>query len=167
MRKKRNWYYHKTIEDLVGFLVSEGETVLEVGSGTGDLLNFVSPRRGLGIDISPKMVELAKRNYPACEWLVMDAEEMKLGERFDYIILSDVLGYFSDIEKVFHNLKNVSHERTRIVINYYNYGWEPFLRLAELLGLKFRQPLQHWLSEKDIENLLYLAGFEVIKRGKK
>src|SRR3989338_1049940 len=165
--KKRNWYYHKTIENLIGFLVPAGETVLEVGSGIGDLLMHINPKRGVGIDISPKMTELAKKKYPQYEWLLMDAEEMRLGERFDYIILSDVLGYFSDIEKVFHNLKNVSHERTRVVINYFNYGWEPVLRLAEILGLKFRQPLQHWLSEKDIENLLYLAGFEVIKRGKK
>ena len=165
--KKRNWYYHKTIENLIGFLVPAGETVLEIGSGIGDLFSAVNPKRGVGIEISPKMAELAQKKYPQYEWVQMDAEEMRLGERFDYIILSDVLGYFFDVEKVFHNLKSVSHEKTRIVINYYNYGWEPILRLAEILGLKFRQPLQHWLSEKDIENLLYLAGFEVIKRGKK
>lgn len=165
--KRRNWYYHKTIENLISFLVPAGETVLEIGSGIGDLLMYVNPKRGVGIDISPKMVESAQKKYPMLEWILMDAEEMRLGERFDYIILSDVLGYFSDVEKVFHNLKNVSYERTRVVINYFNYGWEPILRLAEILGLKFRQPLQHWLSERDIENLLYLAGFEVIKRGKK
>jgi hypothetical protein len=27
--------------------------------------------------------------------------------------------------------------------------------------------LQNWLSDLDIENLLYLTGFEVIKKGKK
>jgi len=165
--KKRNWYYHKTIEKLVGFLVPAGETVLEIGSGMGDLLMHVNPKRGVGIDISPKMVELAQKKYPQHEWVLMDAEEMRLGERFDYIILSDVLGYFFDVEKVFYNLKNISHDQTRVVITYFNYLWEPILRLAEVLGLKFRQPLQHWLSEKDIENLLYLAGFEIIKRGKK
>lgn len=165
--KKRNWYYHEIIENLIGFLVPRGENILEVGCGTGDLLAVQSPKRGLGIDISPKMIELAAKKYPSYDWLVADAEEMKLGERFDYIILSDVLGYFSDVERVFHNLKNVSHDRTRLVITYFNYGWEPILRLAEFLRLKYQQPLQHWLSEKDIENLLYLGGFEVIKRGKK
>lgn len=165
--KKRNWYYHKTIEDLMGFLIPDGENVLEIGSGIGDLLKSLSPKRGVGIDISSKMVEAARQKYPIYEWRVLDAEEMKLGERFDYIVLSDVLGYFFDVEKVFHNLKKISHENTRVVINYYNYAWEPVLRLAEMFGLKYRQPLQNWLSEKDIENLLYLAGFEVIKRGKK
>lgn len=165
--KKRNWYYHKTIENLARFLVPAGESVLEIGSGTGDLLSSLSASRALGIDISPAMVAMAKKNYPECEFLAMDAEKITLSEHFDYVLISDMLGYCSDVERVFHNLKKVSNEETRVVITYFNYAWEPILRLAESLGFKAKQPRQHWLSEKDIENLLYLAGFEVVKRGKK
>jgi glycosyltransferase involved in cell wall biosynthesis len=43
--------------------------------------------------------------------------------------------------------------------------WEPILKLAEKLGLKTRWPDQNWLSMDDIENLLYLCGFEVFRRG--
>ena len=39
------------------------ESVLEFGSGNGGLLAGLSPSRGLGIDISSGMVELAKKNY--------------------------------------------------------------------------------------------------------
>lgn len=165
--KKRNWYYHKTIESLVRFLVPAEGSVLEIGSGTGDLLASVGAKRAVGIDVSPKMVAEARKKYSVGDFKVMDAEYLELTERFDYIILSDVLGHLRDIELVFHNLKKVSHSRTRVVITYFNYLWEPVLLLAESLGLKARQPLQHWLSEKDIENLLGLAGFETVKRGKK
>ncbi|MSU54988.1 MAG: glycosyltransferase [Candidatus Taylorbacteria bacterium] len=165
--KKRNWYYHKVVENLVSFLVPPSGSVLEIGSGVGDLLSVLKANHSVGIDLSSKMVEVAKKKHPECEFRVMDAEEMEFSETFDYIVLSDLLGHLADVEKVFHNLKKVSHSKTRVIITYYNYAWEPILRLAETLGLKAKQPLQHWLSEKDIENLLYLAGFEVVKRDKK
>ncbi len=39
--------------------------------------------------------------------------------------------------------------------------------MAEFAGLKTSQPIQNWLSPADVENLLYLSGFEVIKKGNK
>jgi ubiquinone/menaquinone biosynthesis C-methylase UbiE len=165
--KKRNWYYHQAIKNLMSFLISPGGTVLEIGSGIGDLLSNLKAKRAVGIDISPKMVAEAKKKYPECEFKIMDAERIEFKEQFDYIILSDVLGNVTDIEQVFHNLKKISHSRTRVVITHFNYLWEPLLLIAESLGFKAKQPLQHWLSEKDIENLFYLAGFEAVKRGKK
>ena len=165
--KKKNWYYHKSIEDLVTFMVPGGERVLEIGSGTGDLLFATNPKRGVGIDINPSMIKIAGERYPSLEWRVMDAAEISLKERFDYVILSDVLGLFDDVEDVLQKLGSLSHSRTRVIVTYYNYLWEPLVRLAESFGLKSKQPLQHWLSEKDIANLLYLSGFEVVKQGKK
>lgn len=163
--KKQNRYYHKNIENLIRFLIPEQQQVLEVGSGTGDLLNAVKPDRGVGVDISPRMVEKAREKYPSLEWRVEDAEDLKIGERFDYVILSDLIGFVDDIERVFSNLSRIVHPKTKLIITYYNYIWEPILRLAELLHLKDRQPLQNWLSLKDIESILYLGGFEIIKSG--
>ncbi|TSC72579.1 MAG: type 12 methyltransferase [Parcubacteria group bacterium Gr01-1014_70] len=165
--KKKNWYYHQTVELLLQFFVPAGSTVLEIGAGTGGLLSSLRPARGVGVDISPRVVEKAKKQYPQHEWHVGDAENLMLGERFDYVVASDLIGYLDDIEVAFRSLSRVSNERTRVVITYYNYIWEPVLRLAEVLHLKAAQPLQNWLSSNDIEHMLYLAGFEIIKSGKK
>ena len=62
-------------------------------------------------------------------------------------------------------LHQVVTSRTRIVITYYNYLWEPALRIGNLLRLKLWTPLQNWLAMSDIENLLYLSGFEVVNKG--
>lgn len=163
--RKRNWYYHRAIENLARFVIPEGESVIEIGSGTGDLLASLKPSRGVGVDISPAMTEFARQKYPRLEWRVDDAEDLHVGERFDYIVMSDLIGYVDDIEKVFYNLGKVSHPRTKVLVTQYNYIWEPLLRFSESLGFKARQPLQNWLSGKDIENLLYLGGFEVVKSG--
>lgn len=165
--RARNWYYHAAIHKLIRFIVPEGETVLELGSGTGDLLADLKPSRGVGVDISPKMVEIAAKKYPHVEWKIGDAAEILLGEKFDYVILSDLVGYLDDVDRLFASLERVCNERTRVVVTYYNYAWEPVLRLAEFLHIKSRQPLQNWLSTRDIENMLSLGGFEVIKRDKK
>ncbi|MBI3631387.1 MAG: glycosyltransferase [Candidatus Staskawiczbacteria bacterium] len=163
--KKRNWYYHQNLENLLCFLIPKKQLVLEIGAGTGGLLNAVMPSRGVGVDISPRMIGKARSKYPFLEWRVDNAEDLKIGESFDYIILSDLIGSANDIGNVFYNLRRVVNSKTKIVITYYNYLWEPILRLAELLHIKDRQPLQNWLSLKDIENILYINGFEVIKSG--
>ncbi|OGZ56510.1 MAG: glycosyl transferase [Candidatus Ryanbacteria bacterium RIFCSPLOWO2_12_FULL_47_9c] len=165
--KARNWYYHRTLERLLRFIIPEKGSVLEIGSGTGDLLAHLKPSRGLGIDISPAMIGVAGKKYPHLEWRAGDAENLALGERFDYVVLSDLIGFADDIERVFAGLSAVTHPRSRVVITYYNYFWEPILRLSEIFHLKARQPLQNWMSPKDIENMLTLAGFEVIKSGNK
>lgn len=163
--KNKNWYYYRDMESYCSFVVPEGSRVLEIGCGTGDLLAAVKPSRGLGIDLSSEMIKLARRKYPKLEFQVGDAEDLQIEEKFDYVILSDVIGYLGDIQHVFRQLKKVTTPTTRVLITYYNYLWEPVLRLGEMLGLKMKQPLQNWLPLAEIRNLLYLADYEVIKKG--
>lgn len=165
--KGRNWYYHQSVTELVRFLVPEGQSVLEIGSGTGDLLAALKPSRGVGIDSSDNMVQTARSKYPQLDWRSGDAENLDVQERFDYLVLSDLIGYLRDVEKAFWSLNSVCNHRARVIVTQYNYLWEPVLRLAQTLKLKAPVPLQNWLSSADVENMLYLAGFEVIKKGTK
>lgn len=162
--KSRNAYYHKEIENLIGLMVPKGSKVLEIGCGTGELLNSVKPSLGVGVDISPKMVDIARRNFPHLTFVVQDAECFDLGGTFDYVILSDVIGYFDDVQQAFKLLHGVMGPRSRVVITYFNYLWKPILDLGERFQLKMPQPDQSWLSMHDIENLLYLSNFDVVKK---
>ena len=163
--RRKSWYYHQELERFFRSVIPPGSSVLEVGCGTGELLAAVQPRNGGGVDLSPRMVEKAKENFPDITWLVGDAESLDLDQQFDYIILSDLLGHLEDIWTTFQRLKHVSRPDTRVVITYYNYLWEPLLRFAELIGQRTPLRLQNWLPLDDIENLLRLSDFEVVKRG--
>lgn len=165
--RKRNRYYNALLEKYFKFIVPAGSKVLEVGCGTGELLNAVQPLKGVGIDYSEKIVKIASENFKDMMFYVQDAEKIKLNETFDYIILSDLLSSVQDVQKVFQCLKTVSDENTRIIISNYSYLWEPVLKIGEGLGLKQKQPLMNWLSAKDIENILSLEGFELIKSERK
>jgi SAM-dependent methyltransferase len=164
---RRNKYYNKQIISFMRFHIPKQSSVLEIGCGTGFLLNTLSPKKGMGIDFSEKMIEIARRKYPHLNFLQADAHNYQLKEKYDYIIISDTIGYFEDIQAVLKNIKQNCTEKTRIIITSYNFLWEPFLKLSEVLGLKMKQPFTNWLSPKDITGLLELEDYDIVKTGNK
>ena len=161
-RNKASAYYEDQAR-YFQFLVPQGLRVLEIGSSLGNLLAALKPSRGVGVDLSEEMVSEATRRHPSLKFLVGDAETLNLRETFDVIILADVIGDFLDVEAVLTRLHQACTPRTRIIVAYYNYLWEPVLRLGEKIGIKMPQREQSWLSSADIANLLHLSDFDVVK----
>jgi SAM-dependent methyltransferase len=156
-------YYHQLLKDHYRFLVPRGASVLEVGCGIGDLLDSVEPVRGVGVDFSAAVVDLARRRHPGLEFRVADALGIPGGDPFDYILLSDLVNDLPDVQAVLTGLHHVAHSRTRLIVNFFNTLWRPVLGLAETIGVKSPTLPQNWLSRDDMANLLHLAGWEVIK----
>lgn len=165
--KRRNRFYHRSLEKYFSFIVAENSRVIEIGCGLGDLLAAVRPSYGVGIDFAPSVIEQARVKHPGMHFMVDDAEELTITETFDYIILSDLAGCLWDVQKVFHNLRKLCHPQTRLVISSYNYLWEGIMNLGEKLRLKLPQPKQNWLSVADLATLLRLEDFELITVGHK
>jgi len=163
-RAKR--YYWNDITKQCNFFIHPDYSVLEIGCGTGELLNALNCSNKTGMDFSEKMVEQAKKQFPDLNILRMDAEDITLDQKFDVIILSNLVGYLEDVEKVFNQLHRVCKPQTKIIINYYNYLWEPILKLGEWLGYKTKTPNQNWLSISEINNLLFYSGFQVYRNSK-
>jgi len=91
----------------------------------------------------------------------------KAGHDFEYIVLSDVLGYVYDIEDVFRDAWQGLTPDGRLVITQYSELWEPVLRIASKLRLRAPSVEQNWLSRVDLNNSVTLAGFEIVKSGSK
>jgi SAM-dependent methyltransferase len=165
---ERNRYFYDVDRAYMTFLIPAGHSVLELGCGTGDLLSALRPSRGVGVDVSVEMVRIARERHPTFTFHVGNAEDDDLlaaiDGPFDFIVLSDVIGYLEDCEATFAALRRLCAPRTRLVIAYYSRLWEPVLALGERLGQKMPSLPQNWLSTDDIANLLRLADFEVIRR---
>lgn len=162
--RKRHQGYHEAITSVARFYVPRGARVLEVGCGTGDLLASLKPSYGVGVDLSQAMVRLAAERHPLLIFHCMAAERLELpGETFDYIILSDLVGYLYDIGAVFKRLARVSHRQTRVVIHWYSRLWQPVLHVLEWLGWRYPVPYLNWTTVDDVNNLLRLAGFETVR----
>jgi len=164
-RKKRSYYWN-SITRYINYFMLDSNSVLEIGCGAGDLLLDIKGSKKVGIDFSEKLIELAKTRSNDVEFKVMEAENITLDEKFDVIILSNIIGYLQDIEHVFIKLNKLTHPRTRIIVTYYNKLWEPLIKFAEFIGVKRRSPIQNWLTNHDIKNLLYLSGFETYRDNK-
>jgi SAM-dependent methyltransferase len=183
-----NRYYYRDLARLHQFLIPAGSRVLEIGCGTGDLLSATHPSVGVGVDISPMIVNLAQKNHPNLRFYCADAETLtpeKIGyvsegpekgpiegpidepQTFDYIICANAASYFSDIQTVFTRLKPFCTPQTRLIISFHNYLWEPLLKLGESIGQRRPQPPQNWLSMDDAVNLLSITGYIPLKRGRR
>jgi SAM-dependent methyltransferase len=162
--RKSKSYYWDSITDYINFFVHDESSVLEIGCGTGELLGKLNGRKKTGIDFSEIMIVEAQNQYPYIEFVCCPAEDIRLDEKYDVVILSNVIGYLVDIQQVFEELHKVCHTETKIIITYYNIFWEPFIKFAEIAGIKKKGPKQSWISRKDLANLLYLADFETYKQ---
>lgn len=166
---KKNKYYYDNLLRFLKFNIPEKSKIIEIGCGTGFLLNKLNPSKGVGIDISPEMVKTARQNYPEFDFYEMNADNITLEEndKFDFIIISDTIGYLEDIQRSFEQINKLCNDNTRIIITYFNFMWLPFLNLAETLRLKMPQVRNNWLGITDISNLLDLTGYEMISSGRK
>lgn len=167
-RKTINAYYWDEITKYIEYFTHEDDNVLEIGCGSGDLLAKIKGKHKTGIDFAEEQIKWAKEKYEhlGIEFFVMDANNIQLNEKYDLIIISNLIGFVDDIQKVFEQLHKVCHTRTKIIVQYYNSFWEPFIKLAELIGLKRKSPVQNWLTSSDVNNLLYISGFEVYRNSR-
>lgn len=164
----RNAYFHEEDARYLGFIIPPALRILDIGCGNGDMLAALCPSRAVGIDFSLNTIRIARARHPTLEFHHADVEESGtiggLKETFDIVLLSDIIGSLDDCETTLGSLHAVCTNETRVVVAYHAPLWEPLLALAERLGIKMPQREQNWLSTDDIENLLNLAGFEVIWR---
>jgi SAM-dependent methyltransferase len=163
--REKSAFYYEEVERIAKFFIPPGSRVLEIGCSTGDLLAALKPSRGVGIDLSPRMVELARSKHPDLEFHAADVEELDLDEKFDYVVMSDVVGHLDDVWAALRGLRRVMHPGSRLLLTYYNFLWEPALKLAQRLGLKMPVPEQNWLGQGDLQNLLRLCDLEPVHTG--
>ena len=165
---KKNSFFYNDDYNYMNFLVNNGQRVLELGCGTGQLLNTLKPSYGVGVDLSGSMIEVARENFPHLEFVQGDIESpdliSSLNGPFDFIILSDTIGYLDDCEETLAGLHSLCTQDTRIIISYYSWRWQPILALGEKTGLKMPTVEMNWLSTEDTMGFLQLADFDTVKR---
>lgn len=157
--KEKASYYYDLLANIYRGIIPEGSSVLEIGCGTGTLLARVRPSRGVGVDISQKMIAIAAAKHPGFHFLVADASALRLPETFDYVMIPDVIEHLADIPGTFCAVRGVCHLGTHVVLTCVNPIWAPVLHLAERLGMKMPEGDHRWLPKRDIVRLAREAGF--------
>ncbi|MBV8714148.1 MAG: glycosyltransferase [Chloroflexi bacterium] len=162
---ERTWAtaYHQRLAHVYRTLIAPGQRVLEIGCGRGDLLNAVEPSYGIGIDFSGDMIDRGSARYPHLQFIKADAHTLRLEERFDVVILSDLVNDLWDVQAVFRRLHRVTTPRSRVIMHFYSRVWEAPLQALRKLGLARPVLEQNWLTTQDVSTLLRLADFEFMR----
>ena len=167
--RNRNLYYYEDIASLCQFFVQPNSRVLDVGCKLGDLLADMKPSYGLGIDANESYIERAQDKFSYLQFQAVLPEAFNLDKPFDYILLANSISSLENIQKVLKQLHHNCHPETRLIITFHNPAWEIILRLATALRQRMPLPASalNWLNLEDVENLLYLCGYQVVEHGKR
>jgi len=161
----------QTIEKIPGEIF--GKTILDLGTGTGNLLIYLAPKKPqklVGLDVSPEMIKQAKektKDIPSVELAVADAEKIPYPDNyFDYVICNNV---FHHIVK--DKAKNVFWEIKRVLKKD---GWfllqdllppVPIKNLISFVMKIFEGPI-HIYNFHELEELFSKSNFDNIKQYK-
>ena len=161
--RQRNAYFHEYLTRIVSHQVLPGARVLDIGCATGDMLAALKPSYGVGVDINTAAIAEARRVRPELTFHEMAAEEVgKLGETFDYVILSGVLPQLYDVYTALEAIRAVCHDRTRIIVTTFSRLWQPVIRMSEMIGWKARVPDESWIPPAEVSSIFSQCDFDII-----
>lgn len=81
----------------------------------------------------------------------------------DFILLNGTLHYERDILNLLRQVGNQCNRHTRLIVAYYSALWKPFMRVATFFGLRNNLPEANWIAPDDVNNLLHLSDFEIVR----
>jgi methionine biosynthesis protein MetW len=159
-------------------LPTYSEILLDYGCKEGKILAQCKDKykKGVGVDISKKMLEKAKENNKSnnVKFIQGNAEEKKLpieDRSIDTIICTDVIEHVFDPEKLLREFSRILKEKGTLIITTPNIAWLPH-RITLLFG---RRPRTSWakgwdgghisyFTFREMGELLRRLNFRIIKR---
>lgn len=125
--------------------ISSSDRVLDIGCGNGSLAKDIAGKAKtvLGVDIDPNLIEKAKRKNPApnLEYRALDATKDLSNEKFDVIVMSNVLEH---IDKRVEFLKGIHGLADKYLFRVPMVDREWVTLLKKELGLDYRLDTTHF-----------------------
>jgi len=157
------------------------ERVLDLGCGNGRLYESLKNTNYTGLDISEKLISIAKEKYPNVNFQVGDALNLPFPNNyFDKIYSIAVLHHIPSRKlriKFLKEAKRVLKENGELIISVWKKNYNPLLlkyTILKIIGktkLDFKDTLEpwadkteryyHWFSKKELANLIEKAGFKI------
>lgn len=159
--KNKNSFYYSNLKKLLRELIPACKRVMEVGTGTGDLLSSVKPKFGWGMDISSEMIKVARRKYKN-KGSLMFATNWPTS-KFEYIFMSDVIEHLENPQQVFKKISRLMNKDSILICTIANPIWEPILLVAEKLGLKMPEGIHKRITFGELRFIIKKSGLEVTR----
>jgi len=141
--KHRLMNYHQFFVDNV----NSEDKVLDIGCGNGALTFEIAKKakKVVGIDLDKKNIKIAKKEYwaPNIKYLVGDATKDLPNQKFDVIILSNVLEHIESRVEFLQKIKNLA-PKILIRVPMINRDWITLYKKE--LGVEWRLDKTHYIE---------------------
>lgn len=138
--KHRLMNYHRFFVDNI----SSQDVVLDIGCGNGFLSYDVAgkARSVTAVDLSPANIELAKKSFNKenIEYICGDACQIDFTDKFDVIILSNVLEHIEDRHNFLSKIRNLA-DRFLVRVPLIDREWLTYYKRE--LGVEYRLDATH------------------------
>jgi len=149
------------IEEIIKF--NKTDIILDIGCSRGYLLKQISNRirKGVGVDISKEVVELAKKENKKgnIQFFSYDGNDLSLLQnKFDKILLIDVLEHVFEPDKMLENIFNLLNDNGQLVIEVPFTGF-----LSELITKPYHEGHLRYFDPGYLKQYLEKFKFKVMR----
>jgi len=161
--KKNHGYYHSAVKRGLKSLIRPGESILDWGCGTGDILAFLKPSYGVGFDISTEMVKLARNKFKRANNLRFVDSQNQISGVFDYIVMVDVIEHLVNPQETFSDLYRFASNKTRLIISFVGPLWVPVIWILGKLKPKTPEGPHKRIDKNEVIKYCRTAGFRLLE----
>ena len=164
-------FVFKSGEEIVKLLnPGKNETILDIGSGTGDLTKKIAELCGkvTGIDNSQEMIQSAQKKHPEISFILADARDFRLNVKFDAIFSNAVLHWIPQPDIMIQNANRHLKTGGRYVVEFGGKGCNYLIintlkKQLDIEGLDYPgiESMLYFPSISQYTTLLENNGFEV------
>lgn len=136
---------------IIGKLIQDNKTVLDLGCGGKDLLNYIKPSKYHGIDYNDDLADsYADFNKP-----------FEINDTWDYIVCSGLLEYLEDINTIIQSIQN---KADTYIVTYWTHAQKntSFHNIGALSIDQFIQILSKYFNIKSTttwrEHIIFVLG---------
>lgn len=153
-------------EIVTGAMQIPGERLLDVGCGNGNVINLLMKQRQgtyYGVDLSPAMIDEAKKRLPANVVLeIADVVHLPFEDDFfDGLICNASFHHYQEPERAVGEMRRVLKPGGYLILGDPTF---PLLRGLFNWAMKWGKDGNHWIyGKKDILPLFEKGGFDILK----
>ncbi len=168
-------YVSNTLNFLLDYLqrskqILGNEHILDIACGTGELerrlLNLHPDLNVIGVDISKKMLDMARLKLPNLEFVKASASSLPFPDQnFDIVVTVSAFHYFEQPLDTLEEIRRILKPQGKLVIM--DWCRDYWLCQALDLFLKIFDPAHKiCYTQKELSDLLTTSGFDVIEAKK-
>src|SRR3989338_1722589 len=144
-------------------------SILDVGCGRGLLIQKVKARaekgtKFYGVDISPKLCEIARKNNPNATVVVGDAEALPFPDNmFTIVFMTEALEHMLDFGKALSEVSRVLRPGGTFIVTVPNRDWASYDFYDKIRNHEFQPIDDHYFRFNEITELVTEHSLKVLR----